>query len=623
MISYPIAFLLSLLSGILLFLSFPPCDYSLLIWIAPLPLFAALWGTAKATKKSHYFLKFLLGLTCGVSFYGGSFWWINEVTSLGYVPMVLYLALYIGLWGLIVGTIFRPHYTDFPTQKSPNNTQKQQRTQWAYKDMSHTLYCTIMAACTWVSLDWLRSLGKLGFAWNTLGSALPLYYAQAAEYVGSLGLSFLPVLVAGVLWNTGRRITLSVLHDGRRTVQWDFLAICAIFCALFVWGSAKTKYIPVEKTHALRLLLVQQNTPQKVKWDPTQRASILKSYEQAVKTALEQRLLKALASSPVPSSQLLPSTPPPRFQTPDWVIFPESSMPWPIYRLGPASLPLEDQPVDYWAQNYWEPLSQEEGPFTLITGCDEVFFNPETKKLSHLFNTLRIYPAGQTKSPISYKKAQLVPFGEFIPWRESLPILEKAFSYSAGISMGMNYREGKSRQPLTIMTRNVPVSIIPSICFEDTVPGLLRQFVRTETPQVIVNITNDGWFNKSWGNEQHLRNAQLRAIELRRPLIRAANTGITTVITAQGTMADPRYPEEGTRELRDKDGSPFFAGTLFATLELPLNPPMTLYAQWGDWFCIQCTLLMIFGFSRPLIIRKQTRTLKRGVLENGVFKKTS
>ncbi|MDB6080637.1 MAG: lnt: apolipoprotein n-acyltransferase [Akkermansiaceae bacterium] len=108
----------------------------------------------------------------------------------------------------------------------------------------------------------------------------------------------------------------------------------------------------------------------------------------------------------------------------------------------------------------------------------------------------------------------------------------------------------------------------------------MRKFAR-DAPQVIVNVTNDGWFKESIGAEQHFANARFRAIELRRPLIRCANSGVTAAVDTLGLT---RNPDTGKpQELRDEDGKTFFRGHLFADIDIPKHPQWTLYSAIGDW----------------------------------------
>ena len=141
---------------------------------------------------------------------------------------------------------------------------------------------------------------------------------------------------------------------------------------------------------------------------------------------------------------------------------------------------------------------------------------------------------------------------------------------------------GTSIEPLKLAKPEV--QIIPLICFEDTVGRLARRFVRPE-PQMIVNITNDGWFLQSEQTEVHAVNAKFRAIELRRPMVRATNTGVTCFIDTLGTV---------TQTLADPaTGSTFIEGCLPGEVKVPRVGVMTLYARYGDWFAMSCLLICL------------------------------
>ena len=147
------------------------------------------------------------------------------------------------------------------------------------------------------------------------------------------------------------------------------------------------------------------------------------------------------------------------------------------------------------------------------------------------------------------------------------------------------------------------MDLIPSICFEDTLGDLARQFVLDPPtgPQLLVNVTNDGWFEQSAANRQHLANAQFRCVELKRPMIRCANTGITCAIDAFGSVIDPKN-DGHPLILRDpRTGSPFIAGALPVQLNLDPTPPTTFYALHGDWFSHLATALTIFILGRAAL----------------------
>jgi apolipoprotein N-acyltransferase len=134
------------------------------------------------------------------------------------------------------------------------------------------------------------------------------------------------------------------------------------------------------------------------------------------------------------------------------------------------------------------------------------------------------------------------------------------------------------------------VRIAPVICFENTVPQLLRRQIRRlaqrgQNPDVLVTITNDGWF---WGSsllDVHLACGVFRAIELRRPMLIAANTGFSAWIEPTGHV-----PAQGPRRAE---------GMILADLDVR-DPRPTLYLCYGDWFAGGCLLLALSGLTcRP------------------------
>jgi apolipoprotein N-acyltransferase len=169
-----------------------------------------------------------------------------------------------------------------------------------------------------------------------------------------------------------------------------------------------------------------------------------------------------------------------------------------------------------------------------------------------------------------YRKMHLVPFGEYIPLRHSFPLFAKI----AGQLVPGDMRAGTEYTLFHL--DSPPLRIAPLICFEDTVGDLTRRMAgqQPQGAQLLVNITNDSWFGRSPGSTQHLDNALFGAIETRRPLIRDANTGITCLIDAEGRVI---------QTLRNTDGDPFLEGILFGTINVPRDPPTTLYIRYGDW----------------------------------------
>lgn len=172
-----------------------------------------------------------------------------------------------------------------------------------------------------------------------------------------------------------------------------------------------------------------------------------------------------------------------------------------------------------------------------------------------------------------YDKNEPLMFGEYLPFAESFPSLYELVPNSTRLTAG------SSRAPL----RLGPWRLSTPICYEDLLPTFMRRTVREADPHLLVNLTNDGWFGDSQGAWIHLRLAQFRAIEHRRYLLRAANTGITAIIDAAGRVV--QRTTIGTRE------------NLHATV--PLLAGQTPYAHLGDWPGWVSLALMLYVLVRP------------------------
>lgn len=603
--------MLAALSGALLSCSFIPLDWGGCVWIAVLPLLTALWYGQRRDGKKGWLIYALYGWLCGVVFYGSSLWWVNEVSTLGYIPlMVFYGGLFPGLWSLLMGTWLRPVARELPPTQMPRDERKAVWKTWAYGDMLPTASCAVGGAALWVCLEWVRGWLIPGFGWNNLGVALygnPL--SQWAEFTGVTTLSFLPVLFAIWLWRICRRAGTMVLREGRRTVPWDFFTLVALLLLMFVMGVQWTaRYAPgsdistAHGTLSLPVMTVQLNLSQKEKWSPSNRGNIYKSLLDETERGMLDLQNRALEQSARTGTEI-------DLEMPAWVIWPESSFPIStFYREETGErFPNQDN-VNFLSveEDYVQAIRRKFGDFILVTGTDDLYLSKEGR-VARAYNCLTVFE-GDYATAKSHPKVMLVPFGEYIPMRESFPFLEKAFEASAGTSMGVNYTHGTSSSPLQVPIRqgsSVTVGVIPLVCFEDVVGSWVRRFVRPE-PQVMVNVTNDGWFNRSYANEQHWRNAAFRCIELRRSMIRSANTGVSMALAPNGAVI---------ADLRDSDGSPFTRGVMFATLPAGCTE-VTLYAMWGDWAVLACLLILA-----ALLVhgRLSRRPHSPSHVENGVY----
>jgi len=221
----------------------------------------------------------------------------------------------------------------------------------------------------------------------------------------------------------------------------------------------------------------------------------------------------------------------------------------------------------------------------------------------------------QTGLTDRYDKMHRVLFGEYIPLKKEMPWLRKLtpFPEHYGIQKGESaklFRHGKW-------------TFAPIICFEDTVPQLVREISNgaDESIDVFVNLTNDGWFADSSEQDQHLITATFRAIETRTPMVRAVNTGVSAIIDGDGIVLEPDqfliFDEEHRRmengSMRDPETGEW-RKNIHATLvmDVPLDNRTSFYARNGDWFGMSCCFGAVFFFVAGMFSRKPTQARANG-----------
>jgi len=321
----------------------------------------------------------------------------------------------------------------------------------------------LLFALLWSIAEWLRGHLFTGFPWLLYGYVWNdvAVVRQLAALLGVYGLSFVAVLLAclPVAWS---------IVSQRRVMGATALVLVAL-----VWGwGLYWQSVPATPGPQLTLRLVQPNIEQTLKLDPAAR---------------EEQLIRLLTHTAVPGKV-------------DAVIWPESAVP---YRLTTrpdirariaANLPAGS---------------------VLLTGV----VRDDGDKF---YNSL-IAMDGQGQVLGAYDKAHLVPFGEYIPFRQWLPFdpIAGAGEFSAGPG------------PQSLSFRSLP-KVSPLICYEVIFPGAVS--VVTDRPDWLLNITNDAWYGLTHGPYQHLQIARLRAVEEGRVLVRSANSGISAIIRPDGQV---------------------------------------------------------------------------------------
>ncbi|MBQ8517107.1 MAG: apolipoprotein N-acyltransferase [Akkermansia sp.] len=594
--------LISLGSGMLMSLAFPPYDLGNWVWVGLVPLLCVLWLGKRGFARGfgHAWLY-------GAGWYGSCFWWVNEVGntfyippalffSVAFVPLIALFACLPGLWGGVANTLLRPRVEAAPETPigMPQEKRKELWNSWAHRDLFSTVRCALGCGALWVCMEWVRGNGDYSCGWNSMGMALynGLSMVQWAEFVGTMALSFIPVCTAVVLWGAARRTWMHFRGIGKGCIPWDFYATTIVLFGLFLGGLFLSKsYSPNvmmrrDATLQLPVMGVQLNLDQSERMagggmHPEYYGMLLRNTALAFNEIQRDTVARAMKHPTMGIIQQLPV----------WVVWPESAMGTPLHRdINAGKLMRDPYTSDFLLHPEGLPtlrrMVREMGgqDFVVFTGADEVLWSADQKqvKAQGMHNSLAVIP-GDFSSVITHPKQHLMPFGEYVPLAREFEWIGRAYAAITGMAAGDGINPGNSIQPLTIPVPGTDeqISVIPAICYEDTVGALLRKYVR-KGPQVIVNVTNDGWFRDSHCGVQQARSAAFRCIELRRPMVRAANKGLTCAIAPNGAVID---------SLKKADGSPQLAGHSYAVLPVDRNAGFTLYALLGDWAVIVCALL--------------------------------
>ena len=533
--------LAAICSGFLYAACFPPFNLTWFCWIALTPLIAAIWFSG-AESRHPWLRNLLLGYVAGLTFFWIVFSWLTTVTILGWFVLEFYMAIYVAIWALFCGLV-RPR----PKINRAGSSKWEQMLSQARTSVTpppspwtrstNNLRLALLLAAAWTTLEWLRGWVFSGFGWNGLGVALhdnwPLI--QIAELTGVAGLSFLIAFVNVIILTTAYRLVVEARTRVMRP-HFDFTFTMAAIVGVLVFGFRATQVPSAAKP--LRVTAVQSNVPQNQKFDPQFTRRIFDQFRRLSEIALR-------------------SNPPPEL-----LVWPESSMPGPV---------LEDQE----SYKFVTDLAADADADFLLGTIDEDGGN--------VYNAAILLSEGGERVQM-YRKVHLVPFGEFVPGRHTVPLLARI----VGDQVPGDFKAGKEHTVFTLT--NGDVQVAPLICFEDTIGELARQFVvPTETSpgaNLLVDVTNDGWFQHSAGSPQHLANAIFRCIETRRPMLRAANTGVTCFINQFGRV---------TQELRDETGSTFTEGVLSGDIKVPSEHELTFYARHGELFAKVCGVITLIA----------------------------
>jgi apolipoprotein N-acyltransferase len=361
-------------------------------------------------------------------------------------------------------------------------------------------------AIAMAAAEWLRGHVFTGFPWNLSGYGwgASLALLQSASLMGAYGLSFLTILLGASL--------AELVSKRWRTPA----ALLLLFAALYGYGVYRLAVTPMQDVPGVRLRLVQPNIPQAEKYV---RRLILRNWQRLIELTLQ----------PPQNGQ----------KAPTHIVWPEAATGFPVAR-SPGAL---DQIALLTARGQ-----------TLITGSDRVLRDGQGGIIA--YNSLYLFGPGGAL-PLIYDKFHLVPFGEYLPFASLLNRIGiNQFTVGSGFQSGDHPH---------VLDAGIAPPMTPLICYEVIFPHAVVD-PGAPRPGWLVNITDDSWFGPWAGPRQHFLIARVRAIEEGLPIARAANTGISAVVDANGRV----------RALAGLNKM----GVIDAPLPRALAPP--LYARFGD-----------------------------------------
>ncbi len=378
----------------------------------------------------------------------------------------------------------------------------------------------------WIGLEWLRGWLFTGFPWLDLGCypAFSPWFLQGAVLFGHYGLGWLLVFINIALWLCWVRKEKTVI------VACAFSVLVSY--ALFSLFSFTREQNSLEKWVLIRPGIVQGNVPQDRKWVAAEQQQTVSAYLSLSKELVE-------ASSP-----------------PDFLVWPETALPF-----YPQQSSLTGQLLSF--------IRQENLP--LVSGAP--WYEIDRRNAAPAFYNAALLLTPKRDAPLAglIYKTHLVPFGEYVPLQDFLPFLRPLVE-----SVG-NLSAGEIRTPLHIETaagKSAAAGVL--VCFESVFPNLSRHWVDTGA-DILLNLTNDAWYGKTSAPRHTLAMTVLRAVETRRSIVRAANTGFSAFIYPSGKVFQQT---EWFTEAAVK-------------MEMPLRKERTLYVRIGWLFAPFCFFLSL------------------------------
>ncbi len=400
----------------------------------------------------------------------------------------------------------------------------------------------LIAPVLWVTLEFVRTYAFTGFPWSLLGYSQYkfLHLIQISDVTSVYGVSFLVVGMNGLLFDVivlwpGRSKRIPLFAPGLMTI--GIIIYVLIIIMSLIYGTWRLN--SEDKGRTIKASVIQGNIEQDKKWDKRFQRDVMNTYKRLSINAMND--------------------------SPDIIVWPESALPF-VYSYDTS---LTEEFLEF----------QRGLGIHLLTGS--VILKEIKDEKPYLSNSAILFsPEG--KAIAIYNKIHLVPYGEYVPLRRFFPFIEKLVVGIGDFVAGDDY----------VVMKSSLADIGNLICYEIIFPGLVRKFVNRGA-DVLVTVTNDAWFGKTSAPYQHFSMAVFRAIENRRPVIRAANTGVSGFIDGRGRIIKR---------------SNIFKEAVLTEEIFPETSERTFYTRYGDLFAFLCIIISILLIANTVFPeRKETK----------------
>jgi len=549
---------LAILSGVLQLLPFPiagpvPLWRTAFAWVALLPLFYALLSRDARDRQLSVIQGTALGYLCGVIWYAGNCYWIYQTMYLydglpkpvGFgilILFALYLGLYHALFALLLSLIRRSAHS--------RNT------------------VLLLAPFVWVAVELARAR-ITSFPWDLLGLTQidnPIL-ARLAPVTGAYGISFVVALVNS-LW------LLRITVRNRRYTKPALALLGLLFVAAYLV--------------ALHALPEPHQNPATAMANLVQENLSVGAARTGPPETEQQKLDSFIGLSSHPSPTFLAGIPE-MPGTPEVVMLHN--------RASPDSSDGQDQTRNWtprtglvvWPEapsgfqtddpQFLRQMHQlaDSSRALLIIGSLGVVpnRNPDTQSERPylVYDSAAFFTPGDATNG-RYDKIHLVPWGEYIPYKQF-------FFFAKKLTAGAGDMDRGTQRTVYRIDGHAYAAFV---CYESIFGDEIRQFVR-DGAEVLVNISDDGWYGDTGAAWQHLNMVRMRAIENHRWILRSTNTGVTAAIDPSGhvTAAVPRH----------------IRTSLHASFGYESN--ITFYTKHGDLFAYACALITLLTLARGVI----------------------